>query len=163
MADPYQGESAATTYLMVAVRLGGVFVLIVGLFAGFKVIKEAWNLYYYPHTIERFATAIENGSNLDMALAPITSSVLPGKTGKQKSAAKSKSENFKLSYFLAWVIVILLLMLIGRLALVAIRTGGELALYDLQVKRFARILIKEATKSPNNKSRSPDSWKDPRS
>ena len=34
-------------------------------------------------------------------------------------------------------------MVIGGLASSAIRTGGQLALYDLQVKRFANELIKQ--------------------
>jgi hypothetical protein len=38
-------------------------------------------------------------------------------------------------------------MVIGGLASSAIRTGGQLALYDLQVKRFARQLIEEARKT----------------
>jgi hypothetical protein len=37
-------------------------------------------------------------------------------------------------------------MLIGRLALAAIKTGGELALYDREVKGFARTLLKETSK-----------------
>jgi hypothetical protein len=38
-------------------------------------------------------------------------------------------------------------MVIGSLASSAIRTGGQLALYDLQVKHFARQLIAEARKT----------------
>jgi hypothetical protein len=37
-------------------------------------------------------------------------------------------------------------MVIGGLAPSAIRTGGQLPLYDLQVKRFARQLIEKARK-----------------
>ena len=44
---------------------------------------------------------------------------------------------------MAWLIAILLLLLVGRLAIAAVRTGGELALYDVQVKKLARALIKE--------------------
>jgi hypothetical protein len=38
-------------------------------------------------------------------------------------------------------------MVIGGLASSAIRTDGQLALYDLQAKRFARQLIEEARKT----------------
>lgn len=37
-------------------------------------------------------------------------------------------------------------MVIGGLASSAIKTGGQLALYDLQVKRFAQQLLDEARK-----------------
>ncbi len=43
------------------------------------------------------------------------------------------------------MIAILLLMLIGRLAIAAVKTGGELALYDLQIKRFAKYLTEQAS------------------
>jgi hypothetical protein len=39
---------------------------------------------------------------------------------------------------------------IGGLAMSAIKTGGQLALYDLQVKRFAREVLNEAKKTKNN-------------
>jgi hypothetical protein len=35
-------------------------------------------------------------------------------------------------------------MLVGRLAIAAIKTGGELALYDLQIKRFAKYLVEHS-------------------
>ncbi|PCH64700.1 MAG: hypothetical protein COC04_03320, partial [Gammaproteobacteria bacterium] len=56
-------------------------------------------------------------------------------------------QSLRVSYFLAWIIAILLLMVIGGLASSAIRTGGQLALYDLQVKRFANELIKQVQAS----------------
>jgi len=68
--------------------------------------------------------------------------------GQQSSPkAESNTESLRLTYFLAWIIAILLLMVVGGLASSAIRTGGQLALYDLQVKRFARQLIAEARKT----------------
>jgi uncharacterized protein (DUF697 family) len=57
------------------------------------------------------------------------------------------------TYFLAWGIVVILLMVIGSLATAVIRTGSQLALYALQVKRFANQLLKEdkTTKRQNDK------------
>jgi len=40
-----------------------------------------------------------------------------------------------------------LLMLIARISLTAIKTGGELVLFDMQIKQFARMLAKESNKS----------------
>jgi len=58
------------------------------------------------------------------------------------------------TYFLAWGIVVILLMVIGSLATAVIRTGSQLALYALQVKRFANQLLKEdkTTKRQNDKT-----------
>jgi len=36
-------------------------------------------------------------------------------------------------------------MLVGRLAIAPIKTGGELALYDLQIKRFAKYLAQQSS------------------
>lgn len=116
--------------------------MIVGLWIGLKAINEAWGLYKEPQNIERFALAIEKGSNLDKSLSSIQS-------GEKGADANSQSESvlgFRLSYFAAWMLAILLLMLVGRLALAAVKTGGELALYDMQIKKFAKLLAREASK-----------------
>ncbi|MFT6920743.1 MAG: disulfide bond formation protein DsbB [Cognaticolwellia sp.] len=133
------------------VRLLGLVMLLIGLFIGIKVIFEAWHLYKEPQNIERFADAIEQGSHLDLMLAKFTSHP---EAGNNQSAAQqplqnieTNAESLRLTYFLAWIIAILLLMVIGSLASSAIRTGGQLALYDLQVKHFARQLITEARKT----------------
>jgi hypothetical protein len=39
---------------------------------------------------------------------------------------------------------LLLLLLIARIGLGAIKTGGELVLYDMQIKRFAKMLVRES-------------------
>jgi hypothetical protein len=157
--QPEQGTAlSVTTQLMqIFVRLVGVGLLLVGLWAGVKVILEAWALYQQPQRVERFATAIEQGSHLDTLLTrirPKAANGAPNEGGSTTPAAAeapqpppgpvSPEESFRLSYFLAWFIVILLLMLVGRLAMAAIRTGGELALYDTEVKRFARALLEQS-------------------
>jgi len=43
--------------------------------------------------------------------------------------------------------MLMLLMLIGSISLRAIKTGGELVLYDMQIKQFAKMLVKESSKS----------------
>lgn len=150
--------SSFTQFTAIFVRLVGVLLLLVGLWVSLKVIVEAWDLYRTPDHIERFATAIEKGSNLDKSLASLTTSRPsprvdrdPSDTGalERRRLATRAEEGIpapspRLSYFLAWIIGILLLMLMGRLALAAVKTGGELALYDTEVKRFAKTLIREA-------------------
>lgn len=149
-------SSTATDFMSFSVRLMGIFMLIVGLWMGVKVIVEVWALYRGPQHIERFADAIDQGSNLDKVLASFTGSQSKKPVDTKNGAtnlAETTSENIRVSYFLAWVIVIFLLMLIGRLALLAIKTGGELALYDLQVKKFARELMKEVREPDKRHSR----------
>jgi len=143
-----------TQITQLIVRIVGFILMFVGLWIGLKVINEAWSLYQPPQNIERLARAIEKGSNLDKALsavekAPHASDGEDSAGAKAATSARVREVNdalgFRLSYFVAWVIGILLLMLVGRLAIAAIKTGGELALYDLQIKRFAKHLAQQAS------------------
>ena len=143
--------SDTTDFLSIVVRLLGLVMLLIGLFVGIKVIFQAWDLYKQPQNIERFADAIEQGSHLDIMLAKFTSQPKANDsesiTQQSVQKAETSTESLRLTYFLAWIIAVLLLMVIGGLASSAIRTGGQLALYDLQFKRFARQLIEEARKT----------------
>jgi disulfide bond formation protein DsbB len=143
--------SDTTDFLSIIVRLLGLVMLLIGLFVGIKVIFQAWDLYKEPQNIERFADAIEQGSHLDVMLAKFTphpkANDNESVTQQPVQKTEASAESLSLTYFLAWIIAVLLLMVIGGLASSAIRTGGQLALYDLQVKRFARQLIEEARKT----------------
>ena len=143
----------STEIAHIIVRAAGFILMFVGLWIGLKVINEAWDLYQKPQGIERIAQAIEKGSNLDKALSSTSSAANSAGdaagTTRENAARRVKEVNdalgFRLSYFVAWVIAILLLMLVGRLAIAAIKTGGELALYDTQIKRFAKHLAQQAS------------------
>ncbi len=143
--------SSTTDFLSIIVRLLGVVMLLIGLFIGIKVIFEAWDLYKHPQSIERFAEAIEQGSHLDTLLAKFTPHPKDIKNDTHAQSTLKKSEtpgdSLRITYFIAWIIALFLLMIIGSLAFSAIKTGGQLALYDLQVKRFARQLMVEARKT----------------
>ena len=146
----YQPPSRTTETLAVIARLLGLVMLIVGLFIGIKVIFEAWSLYDEPQRIERFAEAIDQGSNLDNLITSFSQKTPSRESNVEQATAaqpSSQQQSLRVSYFLAWIIAILLLMVIGGLASSAIRTGGQLALYDLQVKRFANELIKQVQAS----------------
>ena len=98
--------------------------MIVGLWIGLKAINEAWGLYQEPENIERFALAIEKGSNLDQAISSVRSNDPSSSTAGSSTAGNQQRESvlgFRLSYFAAWMLAILLLMLIGRLALGAVK------------------------------------------
>ncbi len=141
--------SKANSFMSFFVRLMGLFTLLAGLWVGVIVITEVLGLYKGPHSIERFADAIDKGSNLDKVLASFSSKKSKrvkrreGLIDEPEVTTTKNDDALRVSYFLAWIIAIFLLMLIGRLAILAIKTGGELALYDLQVKKFARQLVAE--------------------
>ncbi|OGT31967.1 MAG: hypothetical protein A2W28_05225 [Gammaproteobacteria bacterium RBG_16_51_14] len=146
----------ARELISVVVRIIGLFLLFAGLWVAIQVLKESLDLYHNPANIERMAIAIEQGSNIDKSLAPLkesletegdTDPLSPAQINVEKAPAKVTVKNeFRLSYFIAWVIAILLLLLIARISLAAIKTGGELALYDVHIRRFARALINESAR-----------------
>lgn len=133
------------------VRGFGFVLMLVGLWISLAVIAEAWSLYKTPTNIERLAKAIEHGSHLDRALSRAGTgerSTLEDTDSAAGQDATSEVLGFRMTYFVAWIIAILLLMLVGRLALGAVKTGGELVLHDTQIKRFARELVRETARSP---------------
>lgn len=140
-------QSTSTELITIIVRLIGMAVLLVGLYVGIKVVLEAWHLYEEPQRIERFAKAIEQGSQLDSLIASLADRSTEDKVGdtiKQEPINNTNKPKIRLTYFLAWGIAMILLMVIGSLASTAIKTGGQLALYDLQVKQLAKQLRKQS-------------------
>jgi len=146
--------------ISIVVRVVGLFLLFVGMWVAIQVIHEALDLYRNPGKIERLAVAIEKGSNIDKSIAPLKESLESEEDDDTFSSAQTRVDDttshnilkkeFRLSYFIAWVIAILLLLLIARIALMAIKTGGELALYDAQIKRFAKTLLNESRRQNNH-------------
>ena len=137
------------------VRIFGFLLLLAGLWVALHVLLTAQDLYEHPEKIERFALAIEKGSNIDKTLAPIrdksnvendSEDSVQQYPETKKRTANAGSGNIRVSYFFAWIIVLLLLLLIARISLTAIKTGGELVLFDMQIKQFARTLAKESNK-----------------
>lgn len=140
--------TVATRVLALIVRLTGLALLIAGLVVAVLVLREAWALYESPQRIEPFAAAVEVGSHIDRALAPPERSPRTGTTspatGEAPDAAgEPVAAGLRLSYFFAWFIVFMLIIVIARIAMAAISTGGRLVLYDTEVRRFARALIEE--------------------
>jgi hypothetical protein len=137
--------------MSIVVRFIGLFLLLAGLWVAIMVMLEALDLYRNPENIERLAIAIEKGSNIDKSLVSIKQSVaanpqVPASGDLTAQQEIQSSNEIRVSYFFAWAIALLLLLLIGRISLTAIKTGGELVLYDTQVKKFVRMLVKESNK-----------------
>ena len=145
--------------MAIVVRIIGLFLLLAGLWVAIQVMLEALELYQQPQKIERFASAIEHGSNIDKSLVSLRESVIHG-NGDEDTGTIAPSEpqpgayqapgNIRVSYFMAWIIVILLLLLIARISLTALKTGGELVLYDMQIRQFAKMLVRESSKARND-------------
>lgn len=139
-------NEASKDVMSIVVRFCGLMLLFIGLWIAIQVFNEALALYKDPANIERVATAIEAGSNVDKSIAPIRDSLLGNTEEVEETKTEEKSNGIRLSYFIAWVVDLLLLLLLARISLAAIKTGGELALYDAQIKRFARQIIKASNK-----------------
>ncbi len=139
-------NEASKDILSIIVRMCGLLLLFIGLWIAIQVFNEALSLYKDPANIERVAIAIETGSNIDKSIAPIRDSLLGENTEGSETNAKENSNGIRLSYFIAWVVNLLLLLLLARISLAAIKTGGELALYDAQVKKFARQIAQAVKK-----------------
>lgn len=147
-------SEATDTILSIIVRLCGLILLFIGLWIAIQVFNEALALYKDPGNIERVAVAIENGSNIDKSLAPLKQTLMGDDLEPDASIAQTKTSatinsknNMRVSYFIAWVVQLLLLILLARISLMAVKTGGELALYDSQVKKLARQLGQNNRKS----------------
>ena len=160
MNDNINVDDMGKGILGIVVRLIGMCLLLGGLYIAFQVMLEAMELYHQPEKIQRFATAIEKGSNIDSSLSSFRENITAAPeenndelatVGEYKekpaSPVKASDNNIRVSYFLAWVIVLMLLMLIASISLRAIKTGGELVLYDMQIKQFAKMLVKESSKA----------------
>ena len=155
---PTRVESVANTTIAWLVRFAGLALLVVGLWTAVTIILEAWTIYTNPKSqrVEAFARAIEDATHLDAVLTPkrtdtpVKGEGVAGNTGAETSKpathAASSGEEFRFSYFVAWAILLMMMLLVGRLSLAAIKTGGELALYDVQIRRFARELMREVAR-----------------
>ena len=151
---PTENRAENFTHLwQMVVRGFGFVLMLVGLWIALAVMLEAWSLYRTPAGIERMAKAIERGSNLDQSLARASRNASAPDEAANPTATASQAADtdsvlgFRLSYFVAWIIVILLLMLIGRLAIAAVKTGGELVLFDRHVQQLAREIVRENAKT----------------
>jgi hypothetical protein len=132
--------------LSVVVRMCGLILMFIGLYIAIQVFNEALSLYKDPANIERVAKAIEAGSNIDKSIAPLRDSLLGEDAEDSETKSVENSNGIRISYFIAWVVDLLLLLLLARISLMAIKTGGELALYDAQIKKFARQIVRSSNK-----------------
>lgn len=145
--------------LAILVRLLGLGFLVVGIGAAVIILNEAWTLYQEPARIERFALAIERGSNLDKIFALAGSE--SAKTGEQGDTAgesspqsdtnpSAASTNFRPSYFAGWFLALLLMLVASITAIAAVSAGGRLVLYDTDIRQLSRAVVKEVRRNKDN-------------
>ena len=127
----------------IMVRLLGVVILIVGLVVGLRVVDEAWGLYQDPSRIERFADAINSASNLDAQISAALPTAVTDAGDQGNSDAGQAQPPFRLSYFLAWLIGPILMLIVSSIAMSAVSTGGRLALHDLVGDQISRNVRRE--------------------
>ena len=145
--------------LAILVRLLGLCFLVVGIGAAVMILREAWTLYQDPVRIERFALAIEHGSNLDKIFA-LNADETAGsaETGDQGEAAGDASAQpatsgtegsatFRPSYFAGWFLVLLLMLVASITAIAAVSAGGRLVLYDTDIRQLSRAVVKEVRRN----------------
>ena len=144
--------------LAILVRLLGLGVLVIGIVVAVIILREAWGLYQEPERIERFAVAIERGSNLDQIFSfaardgaearvaaeegaepPLATDTPPA----GESEGSGSGGHLRLSYFAAWFLVLLLLFVTSVIALSAVSAGGRLVLYDTDVRTLSRAVVRE--------------------
>jgi len=146
--------------LAILVRLLGLCFLVVGISAAIIILREAWTLYQEPVRIERFAVAIEQGSNLDKIFA--SNGGETAGTGEQgesvgESAGDSSAQpatsgatgdaTLRLSYFAGWFLVLLLMLVASITAIAAVSAGGRLVLYDTDIRQLSRAVVKEVRRN----------------
>ena len=145
--------------LAILVRLLGLGFLVVGIGAAVIILNEAWTLYQEPARIERFALAIERGSNLDKIFA--LGGRETAKTGEQGDTAgesspqsdanpSAASTNFRPSYFAGWFLALLLMLVASITAIAAVSAGGRLVLYDTDIRQLSRAVVKEVRRNKDN-------------
>lgn len=124
----------------------GVILLLTGLWSSIHVLLEALQLYRDPVKVERLADAIERGSHLDRNLATSGFSESAESTNAGSAnvlSATQSTQTIRLTYFIAWIVALLILLLVSMISFAFLRTGGELVLQDKQAKRYLSSLLKD--------------------
>ncbi len=150
------------TILEILVRAVATILFVAGFSAAIFVLEQAKDLYENPSSIEYFAEQIEVATNLDRRISQVLAGALStrldttpktdedsdiiedqattanatgeGDAPMQGDATVQGDAPVRLSYFVAWLIVILLLSLLIRISLAMAHTGGILVLHDLKAR-----------------------------
>ncbi len=126
-------------------RIAGVFILVFGLYVAYQVVKECWELYNDPSKITKFAKYIDEGSNIDNFGNSFSNFMNEAaKNNPQAFPSKPKIEPVKISYFVSWPIVFILLLIIAKVGYWAVTAGGQLAMHKTSLEtELAKQIVRE--------------------
>jgi hypothetical protein len=127
----------------------GIIILFLGLWIGLKIVNTSWSLFEDDTVIDNLAKKIESRSHIDSTISSLfkarndnnsnelpkvsdikesekTNQLAEPVTTKQKYSSLDSLKNFQPSYFLAWLVGVILLILVGHISALAITTGAKL-------------------------------------
>jgi len=117
-APPGTNASAERgAWVLRAGRIGGLTLALCGIATLLLALWEIWQLYRDPQSIVTLAAAIQQATGVDGSLvgAAVTRSADPEGAGP-----------YTFSYFLAWLLKLVLLALIGKMAFWSVQAGRAL-------------------------------------
>lgn len=133
--------------LLLFVRVMGICLFLIGLWAAVHTLLEALSLYKDPGKVAQFASYIEQGMGKpEINSTPAQAEINPGDPASIGQGILNNS-NKELTYFIAWVISLLLLFLIASIAFSCIRTGANIVMQSRD-----RPKPKVKTKTPVTKN-----------
>ena len=116
------------------IRIGGVVILLIGLWTAIKVVNEGWELYRDPGKIEAKAKEVEKATRINAFIQ---------KTLANRGENIDAKDSPNISYFTTWILVLILLLIIARIGIWAIVAGGKLVVYNGDTEKVARAMIKQ--------------------
>ena len=105
--------------------------------------------------------ALDRDEDRGLLAAPDDAAIrnLPGALSGGEEAAEGQGEgevtaapvadngNLRLSYFAAWFLVLLLMLVGSIVAISAVSAGGRLVLYDTDIRQLSRAIVKEVRRN----------------
>lgn len=158
---------ASTTNIgAVLIRTLGAIVLGAGLYVAFTVVNRAWELFDNHDRVVHFGEAIEKNSNLNSWAAQLNSIIeIVSKMKPFAPSAVSGSEPvgaqpinpapaavaqpvrpqpfLNASYFVAWLLTIILLSLVGRISFWMITSGSQILANSFDQNKQLKSVLRE--------------------
>jgi hypothetical protein len=131
-------------------RALGIVLMLSGLFVLLTVAHTAWNLLEDQQLVQKLAAQVEEASRIDsfidqeVTALQIPPAHSPAEAGNPSAASKPIRPS--ISYFAAWPLLFIILLIVGRVGLWLLREGGHIytnSSYEEQTKKLLREMIAE--------------------